>query len=152
MDGVTASRAILARHPEIRILILTNFNEDSLISDALTAGGVGYLLKNVTPDELANAIQAAYRGRGTLAPEVVETLIHVALNQDAVPLGHNLTGREHEVLDLMAKGLDNRRIAEVLVVSSSTVKFHVSNILHKLHKVNRTEAVTAALQYHLTSS
>jgi NarL family two-component system response regulator LiaR len=126
MDGVTATRAILARFPEIRILILTNFKEENLIGDALKVGALGYLLKNITPDELANAIHAASRGRGTLAPEVVDVLIHATWNQGAAPLGHDLTGREREVLDFMAKGLDNRSIAESLIVSSSTVKFHVS--------------------------
>jgi NarL family two-component system response regulator LiaR len=151
MDGAAATRSILDRYPQIRILILTNFKEDNLVCDALKAGALGYLLKNITPDELANAIRAAYYGRGTLAPEAIEALIHAALNHD-IPLGHDLTNREREVLDLMAKGLENKRIAESLFISSSTVKFHVSNILFKLHKVNRTEAVAVALQHHLVSS
>jgi NarL family two-component system response regulator LiaR len=153
MDGITAIRAILERYPDVRILILAYFKEDNLglVYDALKAGALGYLLKNIRPDELANAIHAAYSGRLALAPEVAEALVHAALNHDTPRVGYDLTAREREVLDLMAKGLDNKRIAESLVVSSSTVKFHVSNILSKLHKANRTEAVVVALQHHLVS-
>jgi NarL family two-component system response regulator LiaR len=151
MDGATATRAIRERFPNIQILVLTSFKEDNLVHDALKAGAIGYLLKNVTPDELANAIRAAYRGRRTLAPEAAEVLIHRATHQDEPPLGHDLTEREREVLELMVKGLDNNKIAEALVVSRSTIKFHVSNILSKLHVTSRTEAVIVAIQHHLVS-
>ena len=151
MDGPTATRAIRQRFPNIQILVLTSFKEDNLVHDALKAGAIGYLLKNVTPDELANAIRAAYRGRRTLAPEAAEVLIQRATHQDEPPLGHDLTEREREVLDLMVKGLDNNKIAETLVVSRSTVKFHVSNILSKLLATSRTEAVVIAIQHHLVS-
>jgi NarL family two-component system response regulator LiaR len=152
MDGPTATRAIRQLYPNVQILVLTSFKEDNLVHDALKAGAIGYLLKNVTPDELANAIRAAYRGRSTLAPEAAEVLIHSATQQKAPALGHDLTERELEVLDLMVKGLDNNKIAEVLVVSRSTVKFHVSNILSKLFVTSRTEAVVIAIQHHLVSS
>lgn len=151
MDGATATRHIRERYPKVQILVLTSFKEDNLVHDALKAGAIGYLLKNVTPDELANAIRAAYRGRTTLAPEVAEVLIHAATQHDTPPIGHDLTEREREVLDLMVKGLDNNKIAETLVVSRSTVKFHVSNILSKLFASSRTEAVVIALQHHLVS-
>jgi NarL family two-component system response regulator LiaR len=151
MDGPAATRAIRERFPHIQILVLTSFKEDNLVHDALKAGAIGYLLKNVTPDELANAIRAAYRGRRTLAPEAAEVLIQRAMHQDEPPLGHDLTGREREVLDLMVKGLDNNEIAERLIVSRSTVKFHVSNILSKLLVTSRTEAVVVAIQHHLVS-
>lgn len=151
MDGPTATRAIRERFPNMRILVLTSFKEDNLVHDALKAGAIGYLLKNVTPDELANAIRAAYRGRRTLAPEAAEVLIQRATHQDEPQLGHDLTEREHEVLDLMVKGLDNNEIAEKLIVSRSTVKFHVSNILSKLLVTSRTEAVVVAIQHHLVS-
>src|SRR5262249_40217646 len=141
MDGPTATRAIRQLYPNAQILVLTSFKEDNLVHDALKAGAIGYLLKNVTPDELANAIRAAHRGRGTLAPEAAEVPIHGPVHQDEPPLGHDLTEREREVLDLMVKGLDNNKIAETLVVSRSTVKFHVSNILSKLFVNSRTEAV-----------
>lgn len=151
MDGPTATRAIRERYPNIQILVLTSFKEDNLVHDALQAGAVGYLLKNVTPDELANAIRAAYRGRRTLAPEAAEALIQMATHQEVPLLGHDLTEREREVLDLMVKGLDNNEIAERLIVSRSTVKFHVSNILSKLLVTSRTEAVVVAIQHHLVS-
>jgi two-component system, NarL family, response regulator LiaR len=151
MDGATATRAIRERYPTIQILVLTSFKEDNLVHDALKAGAIGYLLKNVTADELAKAIRAASRGRSTLAPEAAEVLIHAATHQDTPPVGHDLTEREREVLDLMVKGLDNNKIAETLIVSRSTVKFHVSNILSKLYATSRTEAVVVALQHHLVS-
>jgi len=151
MDGPTATRAIRQLYPKVQILVLTSFKEDNLVHDALKAGAIGYLLKNVTPDELANAIRAAHRGRSTLAPEAAEVLIHSAAHQGELALGHDLTEREHEVLELMVKGLDNNKIADTLVVSRSTVKFHVSNILSKLLVSSRTEAVVVALQHHLVS-
>jgi NarL family two-component system response regulator LiaR len=152
MDGPTATRAIRQLYPNVQILVLTSFKEDNLVHDALKAGAIGYLLKNVTPDELANAIRAAHRGRSTLAPEAAEVLIHSATQQKAPALGHDLTERELEVLDLMVKGLDNNKIADALVVSRSTVKFHVSNILSKLFVTSRTEAVVIAIQHHIVSS
>jgi NarL family two-component system response regulator LiaR len=151
MDGPTATRVIRERHPAIQILALTSFKEDNLVHDALKAGAIGYLLKNVTADELAHAIRAAYRGRPTLAPEAAEVLIHATTREHIPPLGHDLTEREHEVLDLMVKGLDNHQIAQTLVVSRSTVKFHVSNILAKLQATSRTEAVAVALQHGLVA-
>lgn len=149
MDGPTATRLLRERHPNVQILVLTSFKEDNLVHDALKAGAIGYLLKNITPNELANAIRAAHHGRTTLAPEAAEVLINAATHNDTPPLGHDLTEREREVLDLMVKGLDNNRIAESLVVSRSTVKFHVSNILSKLFATSRTEAVVIALQHRL---
>lgn len=149
MDGPTATRAIRERFPNVQILVLTSFKEDNLVHDALRAGAIGYLLKNITPNELANAIRAAYRGRTTLAPEAAEVLINAATHNTTPPIGHDLTEREREVLDLMVKGFDNNRIAETLIVSRSTVKFHVSNILSKLFATSRTEAVVIALQHHL---
>jgi two-component system, NarL family, response regulator LiaR len=149
MDGATATRAIRERHPQIQVLILTSFKEDNLVQDALKAGAIGYLLKNVTADELADAIRAAHRGRPTLAPEAAQALIHVATHAGDLVPGHDLTERERDVLQLMVKGLDNNEIAESLIVSRSTVKFHVSNILSKLQATSRTEAVALALQHNL---
>ncbi|GIV78561.1 MAG: DNA-binding response regulator [Litorilinea sp.] len=149
MDGAAATQAIRARYPHIQVVALTSFKEDELVQAALKAGAIGYLLKNVSADELAQAIRAAYAGRPTLAPEAAEALIHNARNADRLPPGQVLTEREREVLALMVEGLNNSEIAERLVVSRSTVKFHVSNILSKLQANSRTEAVAVALQRKL---
>jgi len=151
MDGATATRAIRERFPDIHVLALTSFKEDNLVQDALKAGAIGYLLKNISADELANAIRAAHAGRPTLAPEAAEALIHTARNSDTRLPGYDLTEREREVLALMVEGLNNTEISDRLIVSRSTVKFHVSNILSKLQVSSRTEAVAFALQTNLVN-
>ncbi len=147
MDGATATRLIRQQYPGVQIIALTSFREEGLVQGALQAGAISYLLKNVSANELARAIRAAYSGRSTLSPEAAEVLIQAA-TQPRAPT-YDLTSREHDVLVLMVKGLSNGEIAEKLVVSSSTVKFHVSNILSKLNVSSRTEAVALALQQHL---
>jgi NarL family two-component system response regulator LiaR len=149
MDGATATRLIRERCPEVQVLALTSFKEDALVQSAIEAGAIGYLLKNVSADELMKAIRAAHSGRPTLAPEATEALIHASTHPAASALGHDLTPRESQVLALMVKGLNNVEIAERLVVSRSTIRFHVSNILSKLHVSSRTEAVAVALQHNL---
>lgn len=151
MDGVAATRHIRVRFPETEILILTSFKEDKLVQDALEAGAIGYLLKNVTIDELANAIRAVHSGRPVLAPEATRILIEATSRRQTPPIGHDLSEREREVLALIMKGMDNQRIAETLIISQATVKFHVSNILSKLHASSRTEAVAIALEHNLVS-
>jgi len=147
MDGAEATAAIRERYPDIQVIALTSFKEEDLVQRAMKAGAIGYLLKNVSADELADAIRSAKVGKPTLAPEAAQALIHAATKPQE--LGFDLTPRELDVLTLMVEGLSNPHIAERLVVSRSTVKFHVSSILSKLGAASRTEAVALALQHKL---
>jgi two-component system, NarL family, response regulator LiaR len=147
MNGAETTEAILKHCPDMKIIALTSFKEQELVEGALQAGAIGYLLKDVDADDLANAIRQAYAGKPTLAPEAAQILIQ-ASRQPYKP-GIDLTDREHEVLALLVDGLTNPEIAEKLVVSKSTVKFHVSSILNKLQVSSRTEAVAKALQEKL---
>lgn len=149
MNGPAAIRVIRQRQPGIQILALTSFKEGDLIREALEAGAIGYLLKDISADELASAIRAAHSGRATLSPEATQSLVQ-RTNQPR-PSGFELTERERMVLDLMVEGLSNTQIAARLVVSPSTVKSHVSSILTKLGVSSRTEAVTLALRQRLVS-
>lgn len=147
MDGAAATQAIRETCPHTQVIALTSFKEDDLVQRTLRAGAIGYLLKNVSANELANAIRSARAGRPTLAPEAAHALIHASQNHPSV--GFDLTSREREILSLMVSGLSNPDIAEQLVVSRSTVKFHVSSILSKLGVSSRTQAVTLALKNKL---
>lgn len=149
LNGVEATRAILQQHPKIKILALTSYKEKELVQGILRAGATGYLLKDVTADELAEAIRNVAMGRTALAPEAMQALLEQRLESPVNALGHDLTERERDVLTLMVKGLSNPQIAEQLVVSLSTVKFHVSSILSKLQAATRSEAVRLALQHKL---
>jgi two-component system, NarL family, response regulator LiaR len=147
MDGVTATRTIHETMPNIRIIALTSFGERELVEGALKAGAMGYLLKTVSASELITAIQGAVVGKTSLSPEAAQVLVQ-GLKQSKAET-HDLTEREREILALMVEGLANHDIAARLVVSQSTVKFHVSNILSKLGVSTRTEAVAMALKNKL---
>jgi NarL family two-component system response regulator LiaR len=144
MDGAAATRAVCQKYPQVQVIALTSFKEGDLVKNALEAGAIGYLLKDVSADDLVRAIRAAHAGRATLSPEAAQALVETA-NLPPVP-GLDLTEREREVLALMVEGLNNTQIAGKLTVSPSTIKSHVSNVLSKLGVASRTEAVTLALR------
>jgi NarL family two-component system response regulator LiaR len=149
MDGASATRAIRQQFPQVQVIALTSFKEGEMIRNALEAGAIGYLLKDVSADDLARAIRAAHAGRATLSPEAAQALVETT-NTPPAP-GLDLTEREREVLTLMIEGLNNTQIAGKLTVSPSTIKSHVSNILSKLGVASRTEAVTLALRHRIVS-
>jgi two-component system, NarL family, response regulator LiaR len=149
MDGAAATRIIRQQFQHVQVIVLTSFKEGERIKNALEAGAIGYLLKDVSADELAKAIRSAHAGRATLSPEAAQSLVETA-NLPPAP-GLDLTEREREVLALMIEGLNNVQIAGRLTVSPSTIKSHVSNILSKLSVASRTEAVTLALRNKIVS-
>jgi len=150
MDGITATRIIRKQYPHIQVVALTSFPDRDKVQDALAAGAISYLVKNVSGDDLAEAIRDAYAGRATLAQEAVQALIQPPPTTPAAP-GFDLTMREREVLALLIKGLNNNEIANQLSISNATAKAHVSNILSKLGVSNRAKAVAVAIQQKLVS-
>jgi NarL family two-component system response regulator LiaR len=121
--------------------------DDEHVQAALKAGAIGYIMKDVSGDDLANAIRRAHAGESTLSPQATQVLIKATTQPPA--LGHDLTDREREVLTLMIEGLNNREIGEELVISSSTVKNHVSSILSKMGTTSRTQAVALAVEHKI---
>jgi two-component system, NarL family, response regulator LiaR len=149
MDGITATQAILAEFPEIKIIAMTSFEDEQLVQGVLAAGAISYLIKNVTSDELARAIRDAVSGRSTLSPEAARVLVQ-ATRPAKQPLV-SLTEREQEVLNLVVQGNSNQQIAEALFVTIATVKAHMSNILAKLQVSSRAEAIAFAIKHKLVS-
>jgi NarL family two-component system response regulator LiaR len=147
LGGADATRSIRKRWPQVQVIALTSFQDKELVQEALQAGAISYLLKNVSGKDLVEAIRAAYAGRATLAPEAVNALIQPAVPEST--LGHDLTPRERDVLALLVEGLTNKEIASRLGVSRSTVKVHVSNILSKLDVSSRGGAINIAIQNRL---
>ena len=154
MDGVEATQQINAANPMTRVIILSSFSEDDQVYSAIKAGATGYLLKDVSPTNLIEAIRATYQGESKLHPDIVNKLMEEFASQPVEPKGihGNLTERELEVLGLIARGMSNREIAESLIISEKTVKAHVGNILSKLHLKDRTQAAIYAHQNGLASS
>src|SRR5512139_469513 len=149
MDGIAATRAIMADFPQMKIIAMTSFEDEQLVQGVLRAGAISYLLKNVTSDELAKAIREAVSGRSTLSPEAATALVHAT--RPAKQPSYDLTEREMEVLNLVVQGHSNQQIAETLVISLATVKAHTSNILSKLQVSSRAEASAFAIKNKLVS-
>jgi two-component system, NarL family, response regulator LiaR len=150
IDGVEATRRLKAVSPSTRVIVLTSFADDDKVFPAIKAGAISYLLKDVSPEELARAIRAAQRGEAVLHPEVAAKLMQeFSTPRPAEPPVEQLTEREMDVLRLIARGKSNKEIADALIISEKTVKTHVSNILSKLHLADRTQAAIYALRQRL---
>lgn len=149
MDGLETARAVLAQHPDVKVIMLTSFPEADLVEKALDSGASGYLVKNAPIDTLADAIRAVHAGRSTFAPEVTQALIKI---QTGGPKpGHDISQREREVLALVVEGLTNNEIADRLSISPATVRHHVSACISKLGAANRAQAAALAVEHGLTS-
>jgi DNA-binding NarL/FixJ family response regulator len=156
LDGVSAARAVLAQEPEApRVLIVTTFDVDAYVYEALRVGASGFLLKNAPPEDLVQAVRVVAAGDSLLAPKVTRRVIEAFCRQPAAPTParelDELTPREGEVLELVARGLTNTEIAEKLVVSHGTVKTHVARILMKLGLRDRVQAVVLAYENGLVT-
>jgi NarL family two-component system response regulator LiaR len=148
-DGIAAIKEIRERFPQVHVIALSSFFDRNLVQNAMRAGAIGYLVKGVSGEELAEAIRAAHAGRPVLGTEAVNALVQPA-ESESWP-GHDLTSREREVLALLVEGLSNAEIAAQLHVTVATAKYHVSNILSKLGASNRTEAAALARHHGLVS-
>jgi NarL family two-component system response regulator LiaR len=158
MDGIQATSKVIDCSPNTRVIILTSFGEEDKILPAIRAGAQGYLLKDIPPSELVQAVREAYQGKVQLHPEIAKKLMSLAAAKEQPKTSrattdseNDLTEREQDVLQLIADGMNNREIAEKLVISEKTVKTHVSNILNKLHLDDRTQAAIYALRHGLTT-
>lgn len=157
MDGVEATARIAAGSPNSRVLILTSFGEDDKLFPAIRAGAQGYLLKDIRPNELVQAVRETHQGRVQLHPDIARKLMSAVAAtgaqgaRTAAPLLSDLTEREREVLGFVAQGMSNRDIADRMIISEKTVKSHVSNILGKLGLGDRTQAAVWALKHGVGS-
>lgn len=155
MDGVQATREIRRIAPDTKVIVLTSFSEQDRVVPAIQAGAAGYLLKDVAPEALAEAIRAVHRGEARLHPRVAQALM-LQVGQGTKPSdpperAFSLTPREAEVLALLTRGLSNKEIAAELAITETTVKTHVSHILSKLGLQDRTQAAVYALRHGLVS-
>ena len=151
MNGVEATRQVLALNASTKVIVLTSFSDDELVFPAIEAGATGYLLKDIDPSALHQAIRAVHEGEVQLHPDIMKKLIKRATvpQTDAIATHGDLTPRELEVLALIAQGQSNREIAASLSISEKTVKTHVGNILSKLHLSDRTQAAIYAHKHGL---
>ena len=148
MDGVEATRQVMTVSPTTKVLVLSSFADEERVFPAIKAGAAGYLLKDISPPDLADAIQAVHQGKTQLHPDIAKKLMDQIAGPGVEPttVAGGLTAREREVLRLIAQGMSNREIAQALTISEKTVKTHVSNILGKLHLADRTQAAIYALK------
>lgn len=152
MDGIEATRQITASRPGTRVLVLTSFAADDKVFPAIKAGALGYLLKDSGPDDLVKAIHRVHRGEPSLDPTVARTVLTEMVSGPKKPLSADpLTDRELDVLRLIARGCNNKEIAEQLIIADITVRTHVSSILGKLHLASRTQAALYALKEGIAS-
>jgi NarL family two-component system response regulator LiaR len=153
MDGIEATRQVCATSPSTRVIVLTSFADDEKVFPAIRAGAMGYLLKDVSPGDLANAVRAVHAGETHLHPDITRKLVDqlASSETDPGPVPDELTPRELEVLRLVAQGMSNREIAQALTISEKTVKTHVSNILGKLNLADRTQAAIYAHRHGIAA-
>jgi len=147
IDGAETTRLLRQRWPKVQVVALTSFQNGSLVQKALQAGAISYLLKDVSIDDLAAAIRAAYQGRATLAPVATQALVQ-SIAEPGTP-EYRLTERQKEVLALIVEGRSNAAIADRLVISLATVRYHISTILSKMGAANRAEAAALAIKHRL---
>lgn len=152
LDGVSATRQVKALESGVKVIALTSFTEDDKVFPAIQAGASSYLLKDVSPDDLVEAIRAVHGGEARLHPDIARKLMEQVAQQSSpirqgVP--EELTGRELEVVQLVAQGRNNHEIAQALVISEKTVKTHISNVLGKLHLDDRTQLAIYAIKHGL---
>jgi DNA-binding NarL/FixJ family response regulator len=148
-NGVEATALITAARPRTRVVVLTTFDYDEYVFDAIKAGAMGYLLKDVPAPEVIDTIHRVHQGESSIQPSVASKVLLEYGRRSRLPAGEDLTEREREVLQLLAGGASNREIGERLYLAEGTVKNHVSNILAKLHAANRTQAVALAREQGL---
>jgi NarL family two-component system response regulator LiaR len=155
LDGISATRQIKSLNSGAKVIALTSFTEDDKVFPAIQAGASSYLLKDVSPENLVEAIRAAHRGEARLHPDIARKLMEQVAHQPALPREpqvEGLTERERDVIQLVAQGCSNQEIAKQLVISEKTVKTHVSNILSKLHLEDRTQLAIYAIKMGLVNS
>jgi len=154
LDGISATRQVKSLTPNVKVIALTSFTEDDKVFPAIQAGASSYLLKDVSPDNLIEAIRAAHRGEARLHPDIARKLMEQVARQTASShdyQANDLTEREHDVVRLITQGHSNQEIAQALIISEKTVKTHVSNILSKLQLEDRTQLAIYAIKRGLVN-
>ncbi len=149
MNGINATKMIILRHPNTRIIALTGIGDIKIVQEMIAVGAVGYVLKETHPEELASTIRAVNDGKLVFSSEVVKPLLNPSLQKIHARHDYNLTPREMELLRCMVEGKTNPEIAENLMISLATVKFHISNILRKLDVKSRSTAISMAVKQRL---